>query len=402
MHAGAPCGRRHLAAIVLAFVLAGLAGLPAAADTPPSPSSEVDRARSALQRAHAGAAAQDDALAAARATLAAATQQLADIDAETAHLSAVVTTATARISQLEAQQRSDQARLGEYLRRTYEQGSNATFAYIVSADSISGAMERQAEMSHVVDAVRALAAQLSHERDDASRAIADAAAQRNRLGVLRVQAQVAADVIAAEEARVTAADASAHSDDAAAQRALDEARRAEAARLAEELRRRTEIPVPQPPQGVLFPPSAGATFTVDTDLTQPSGETAANIDSFLAGTPMAGLGAPFMAAEAKYHVSARYFVAHAINESGWGRSAIARDKHNLFGYGADDAHPYQDAVSFPTFADGIDFVARMVQRYYLTPGGVFYHGPTLRGINVAYASDKTWADKVARIARAIP
>jgi flagellum-specific peptidoglycan hydrolase FlgJ len=219
--------------------------------------------------------------------------------------------------------------------------------------------------------------------------------------VLRVQAQVAAEVIADDEARVAAADASAHSDEAAAQRTLDEARRAEAARLAEELRRRTEIPVP-PPQGVVFPPSGGASFTIDTDLTLPSGETAANIDSFLAGTPMAGLGAPFMAAEAKYHVSARYFVAHAINESGWGRSAIATDKHNLFGYGADDTHPYQDAYSFPTFADGIDFVARMVQRYYLTPGGVFYHGPTLRGINVAYASDKTWADKVARIAREIP
>jgi flagellum-specific peptidoglycan hydrolase FlgJ len=401
MTAGAACGRRRLAAIVLAFVLAGLAGLPAAADTSPSPSSDVDRARSALQRAHAGAAAEDNALAAARANLAAAKQQLADIDAESSHLDAVVIEATSRITQLEEQQRTDQARLGEYLRRTYEQGDDAAFVYIVSADSISQVMQRQAEMSHVVDAVRTLAAQLGRERDDARQAIADAAAQRTRLGVLRVQAQVAADVVAAQEARLANAAAAANSNVAAAQRALDEARQAEAARLADELRRRQEKPVP-PPQGVVYPPSAGALFTVDTDLTLSSGETAANIDSFLAGTPMAGLGAPFMAAEAKYHVSARYFVAHAINESGWGRSAIAHDKHNLFGYGADDTHPYQDAYTFATFADGIDFVARMVQRYYLTPGGAFYHGPTLRGINVAYASDKTWADKVARIAREIP
>ena len=36
------------------------------------------------------------------------------------------------------------------------------------------------------------------------------------------------------------------------------------------------------------------------------------------------------------------------------------------------------------------------------PGGAYYHGPTLRGMNVDYASDPFWASKIAAIARTVP
>ncbi len=39
---------------------------------------------------------------------------------------------------------------------------------------------------------------------------------------------------------------------------------------------------------------------------------------------------------------------------------------------------------------------------YLSPSGAFYHGPTLRGMNVDYASDPLWASKIASIAGTIP
>ena len=145
-----------------------------------------------------------------------------------------------------------------------------------------------------------------------------------------------------------------------------------------------------------------ATFTIDTDLTRPSGETAATLNAFLSGSALAGLGASFMNAEATQHVSARYFVAHAILESAWGTSAIAQNKHNLFGYGADDANPYGDAVSFSSFDACIQFVAQKVAQDYLSSSGAFYHGPTLRGMNVDYASDPLWASKIASIADTIP
>ena len=146
----------------------------------------------------------------------------------------------------------------------------------------------------------------------------------------------------------------------------------------------------------------GPLFTVDTNLTLPSGETAASLDQFLSGSALAGLGASFMKAESTYHVSARYFVAHAILESGWGTSAIAQFKHNLFGFGADDANPSGDAMTFTSFDACIQYVAQFIATNYLTVGGQFYHGPTLRGMNVDYASDPNWAEKIASIADTIP
>ena len=89
-------------------------------------------------------------------------------------------------------------------------------------------------------------------------------------------------------------------------------------------------------------------------------------NQFLAGSALAGLGASFMQAETTYHVSARYFVAHAILESGWGTSAIAQNKYNLFGFGADDANPYGDAMTFTSFDACIQYVAQFIESNYLT------------------------------------
>ena len=117
---------------------------------------------------------------------------------------------------------------------------------------------------------------------------------------------------------------------------------------------------------------------------------------------MAGLGDSFMRAEQSFHVSARYFVAHAILESAWGTSAIARDKHNLFGFNANDRNPYQDATTFASFDACIQYVAQFVAANYLSANGRFYHGATLRGMNVNYASDPNWANKIASIAVTLP
>ena len=142
-------------------------------------------------------------------------------------------------------------------------------------------------------------------------------------------------------------------------------------------------------------------ITVDTDLRSPSGETAAELNAYLAGTPMAGTGESFILAEQKYHVNARYLVAHAILESDWGNSYLAQRDHNLFGYGAWDRNP-NDAYYFPSDDACIQYVAMRISQDYLTPGGAHYVSPTLRGMNVHYASDPRWADKIARIANEIP
>lgn len=153
------------------------------------------------------------------------------------------------------------------------------------------------------------------------------------------------------------------------------------------------------------PPDAAVVahpLTLGTNLTSPSGESAVALDGFLAHTALAGLGNAFVTAEATYHVSARYLVAHAIEESRWGTSGLAKDKHNLFGYGADDLNPYGDANGFPSFEACIDFVAAKVATEYLTPGGLHYNGPTLRGMRAHYATDPRWALNIVEVAQVIP
>jgi beta-N-acetylglucosaminidase len=154
--------------------------------------------------------------------------------------------------------------------------------------------------------------------------------------------------------------------------------------------------------GTVHGPIARSVFTEDTDLTLPSGQNEHAIDNFLAGTALAGLGGTYMQAERTFGVSAIFLVALSIHESNWGRSNIARDKHNLFGWRAYDIDPRGNAMPFTSFAECILVVAKSVRENYLTPGGRWYLGPTLKGMAPSYASDRAWASKVVKIARGIP
>lgn len=113
----------------------------------------------------------------------------------------------------------------------------------------------------------------------------------------------------------------------------------------------------------------------------------------------------FYYAEKQYGVNGVFLAAVAIHESGWGRSAIASNKNNLFGYGAYDRNPYGSAYQFSDYSEGIDLLARVFVKYYLNPtgtkiyggnkaAGTYYNGPTLSGVNVRYATDKNWANGV--------
>ena len=144
-------------------------------------------------------------------------------------------------------------------------------------------------------------------------------------------------------------------------------------------------------------------ITHDTDLLSASGYAAWMIDELLqATTPLPRLGAAFTRAERDTGTNARYLVAHAILETGWGTSWIAQHKHNLFGYNAYDRDPLRYARRFPTFAAGIAAVSKEIRAAYLSPDGRWWRGfPTLRGVNRFYASDVLWADKVAGLANSI-
>jgi beta-N-acetylglucosaminidase len=352
------------------------------------PQSAVDSANQSLQNARSHASSADHALTAARADLASATARLAALDNKIVKLNATIAADTATVAQLDTELSTDRGHLASYLRHSYENGgSEADLVYIISASDISTAIQRKVKLDHVTSAVRDLVTRIVTDATRAAATLAQDNAARQQVAVAQAQAATTRALIAVQEEQVQMADVSAHKAVAQAQTQLSAAQAALAAARA---------------AGTIYTPVAGPLFTVDTDLTLPSGETAAHINTFLQGTAMAGLGDSFMRAEQQFHVSARYFVAHAILESNWGSSAIAHDKHNLFGFNANDRNPYGDASTFPSFDACIQFVGQFVQSHYLSPTGSYFHGPTLRGMNVNYASDPSWAAKIASIARTIP
>ncbi|WP_051263195.1 S-layer homology domain-containing protein [Tuberibacillus calidus] len=115
--------------------------------------------------------------------------------------------------------------------------------------------------------------------------------------------------------------------------------------------------------------------------------------------PLAKLGNAFIKAQNDYGVNAMYLLAHAIHESAWGSSDIAQNKHNLFGLGAADSDPYNGAKQFATYEECIDYMGQFVKDNYLTPGTWRYFGAMLgdknAGMNMKYASDPYWGQKIA-------
>lgn len=403
---GVHAARGRTAAAVLTIVLAGISALPAAADS--DPAGQVTQAQQQLQAARQQAVQQDSALATAKQNLAAAQAQLADLQRRVSAIDDEIAKAEAKAGQLDAQMAVDRMQLASILRASYVRGMDSPLLYIVGASDLSAALRRQGELSQIADRARQLARQIAGARSQVQTALDDAQARRAQLAVAKQQAATAAVLVGIEAAQVQQADSAAWNNVAQSKQTLAGAVAAkkkyddEQAALAAAASAAAAAAAQQHNKGPVYPPVPGVDFTVDTNLTLPSNETADRLDSFLQGTALQGLGPAFMAAEQSYHVSARYLLAHAIEESAWGTSNLAQKKHNLYGYGADDAHPYQDAYSFASFAACIDYVARMVAQNYLSPNGQFYHGPTLRGMNVCYASDPSWADNIAAIGRTIP
>lgn len=121
---------------------------------------------------------------------------------------------------------------------------------------------------------------------------------------------------------------------------------------------------------------------------------------------MYNTGSVFAQNQNAYGVNALLMAATAANESAWGRSSIALNKNNLFGWNAVDSSPGQSANYFSSVSQCIkDFAGTYMSKQYLRAGWTYYHGGFLgdkaSGINVSYASDPYWGEKIAAIAWAL-
>ncbi|WP_049522166.1 glucosaminidase domain-containing protein [Streptococcus mitis] len=117
-----------------------------------------------------------------------------------------------------------------------------------------------------------------------------------------------------------------------------------------------------------------------------------NIDNSL----LENKGATFKEAEEHYHINALYLFAHSALESDWGRSKIAKDKNNFFGITAYDTTPYLSAKTFDDVDKGILGATKWIKENYIDRGRTFL-GNKASGMNVEYASDPYWGEKIASV-----
>ncbi|MES9664338.1 N-acetylmuramoyl-L-alanine amidase [Bacillus cereus] len=140
---------------------------------------------------------------------------------------------------------------------------------------------------------------------------------------------------------------------------------------------------------------------IDLDVTLPSNVTPQEIDNYIKryhpDSPLVGVGQDFIKAQNEYGVNSLYLAAHAILESGYGKSEIAYRKHNLFGLRAYDWDPFAHAKYLPSYGLSISYNADYVRKNYLEQGAKYFNGYTLPAMNVMYSTDKEWAGKIANI-----
>lgn len=111
-------------------------------------------------------------------------------------------------------------------------------------------------------------------------------------------------------------------------------------------------------------------------------------------------GQYFATAQESFGTNAALQYAMGIHESDWGTSAISLNKNNLFGVGANDGNPYGDAQGYPSVENGIFYHAeRYLSWGYSDPDDWRYFGSHVgnkaSGMNVRYASDPFWGEKIA-------
>ena len=115
-----------------------------------------------------------------------------------------------------------------------------------------------------------------------------------------------------------------------------------------------------------------------------------------------GKGTFFYYAQEKYGVNAVLALSLSRNETGNGRSSLSINKNNGFGLNAVDSNPTQAANWYASFASSIlGYASKWVTYGYAHPRDWRYFGPQFGnkwiGMNVKYASDAFWSEKMASI-----
>lgn len=156
--------------------------------------------------------------------------------------------------------------------------------------------------------------------------------------------------------------------------------------------------------------STSTTLSYDMALNKPSGFSAEQFQKALTDEKdknkiFQNNAEYFYYIEKEYGINGMFVAALGIHESAWGTSKLAKNKYNLFGYGAYDSNPYNGAYSFSDYSECIDLIARVLVKYYINPAGTkiydgqvasgkYYSGNTISAVNKKYATDKNWGNAI--------
>lgn len=117
------------------------------------------------------------------------------------------------------------------------------------------------------------------------------------------------------------------------------------------------------------------------------------------GSILLNHGEDFVNNQNKYGVNGASILSMAIHESGWGKSNIARNKNNLFGWGAYDENT-SNAKTYGSVSECIE--AQMADNLanYMDVAAKVYFSMSLGnkggGFITKYASDPYWAEKISQ------
>ncbi|MGL4336909.1 MAG: glucosaminidase domain-containing protein, partial [Turicibacter sp.] len=116
---------------------------------------------------------------------------------------------------------------------------------------------------------------------------------------------------------------------------------------------------------------------------------------------LVGEGESFIMAQEQFGINGALEMAMAIHESAFGRSKIAIEKNNMFGMNATDHNPYGNATVFSSIRNGIFYHAQRYMSWGYTDALTDFRyfgshvGNKESGMNVKYASDPYWGEKIA-------
>ena len=106
------------------------------------------------------------------------------------------------------------------------------------------------------------------------------------------------------------------------------------------------------------------------------------------------LSSVFIECEKEFGVNAIIISSIAALESGWGKSNLAKENNNLFGWKNSDG----SYKKFDSFSECIYEVSESISKNYLDKNGKYYSGGTeIDHIAKLYSESEDWKDKVKEI-----